>query len=84
MRYGALIRFKEGVSEERIAQALNSIKDVLDVPAHVEEPVYQTKEQGYRGRGARAIIGYQKVPFKWSHFVQKYDPEYGEPVFYIP
>lgn len=31
-RYGALLRFKPGVSEEEIAKALNKIRDVLDLP----------------------------------------------------
>lgn len=83
-RYGAVIVFKEGVTEEQIAKAMNALKDVLDIPSEVEEPIYQTKEQGYRGLGARAITDYKKVPFQWRHLVQKYDDQYGGPVWYIP
>jgi len=77
-RHGAVIVFKEGVTEEQIAKAMNALKDVLDVPGEVEEPIYQ------EGRGARRITGYKKVPFTWRHLVQKFDDQHGSPVFYIP
>lgn len=27
---------------------------------------------------------HHKVPFAWRHLIKKYDPQYGEPCFYIP
>ena len=83
-RYGAVIVFKQGVTEEQIAKAMNALKDVIEVPETVEEPIRQTRAQGYKGPGAAKIIGYNKVPFTWRHLVQKYDDQYGGPVWYIP
>ena len=54
-KYGAVIRFREGLSQEDVAKAMNLIKDYLD-----------------------------SVPAKWSDVVRKYDPDFGEPCFYIP
>lgn len=83
-RYGAVITFKEGTTQLQIVQAMNAIKDILDVPEMVDEPIYQTRAQGYRGPGARRVIGYNKVPFMWPYLVQQYDDQYGGPVWYIP
>jgi hypothetical protein len=71
-RYGALLKFKAGVTEQQIARALNSIKDIIDLPDHGIE--YAKDGSG----------GYRKVPFRWSQIVQKYDDRHGDPVFYIP
>jgi hypothetical protein len=83
-RYGATIIFKAGVTEEQIAKAMNALKDVLDIPSEIEEPIRQTRAEGYKGPGAAKIIGYKKVPFTWRHLVQKFDDQYGGPVWYIP
>lgn len=83
-RHGAVIVFKEGTTPEQMAKALNAIKDLIEIPSEAQEPVYQTKAEGYKGPGARRIVGYNKVPFTWRHFVQEYDDQYGGPVWYIP
>lgn len=77
MAKAALIKFREGVSNETIAKALNSIRGILDIPAEGFD--YDTVvENGQR---------YAKMtrrPFRWSDVVHDYNPQHGEPVFYVP
>lgn len=77
MSKAALIKFRDGVSNEEIAKALNSIKNILDLPRTGLERTY------VNDRG-RKVAQYHERPFRWSDVVQEYNPEHGEPVFYIP
>lgn len=73
-RYGALLKFRADATPEEIAKALNSIKDILDLPDYGLETVKNSD-------GTQSM---KKVPFKWSQLVSKYDDRHGEPCFYIP
>jgi len=77
MARAAVVKFKDGATQEQIAKALNAIKDVLDLPLEGFES--ESFEEG-----GRKCVRYHKVPFRWSQIVHEYDPKYGEPVFYIP
>jgi len=77
MARAALIKFKASATPEQIAKALNLIKGVLELPAE------GFNAENYE-EGGMACVRYHKVPFRWSHLVHEYDPENGEPTFYIP
>lgn len=78
MRHGAVIKFREGATEAEIAEALNKIRDILDLPEMVDEMTVMKDTNG------KQYHKYTKVPFKWRHLVNKYDDQYGGPVWYIP
>ena len=77
MSKAALIKFHDGVTNEEIARALNSIKHLLDLPRTVPEGTYTME-------GGRKVVRYHDRPFRWSDVVHKYNPEHGEPCFYVP
>lgn len=79
-KYGAVIKFRDGVDPAEIAKAMNQIKHLLDLPATVEEPVYANDPKVM----GRRIVKYRSVPFAWRHLVHEYNPDHGDPVWYVP
>ena len=77
-RLAALIKFNPDATKEEIAQALNSIKHVLDLPVSTYE------DESYVDPHGQRRVRMNSVPFRWRHLVQEYDDAHGEPVFYIP
>lgn len=72
-RYGCVLKFRKDATPEQIAKALNSIKEILEVPSHGVE--YRKNNDG----SATPV----QIPFRWSQIVNKYDDRHGDPVFYI-
>ena len=54
MSKAALIKFKNGVTNEEIAKALNGIQHLLDIPRTVPEGTY-TMESG------RKVVRYESI-----------------------
>lgn len=67
-RLAALIKFHDGVTFEEAVAALRSIKHLLDVPDRIDWDGTQTTRR----------------PTLCKEVVRKYNPDHGEPVFYIP
>lgn len=57
-KLGAIVKFREGVTEEQAMEALHGLSEVLDL---------HTFEALQRGK-----------------LIEEYDPDFGEPVWYIP
>lgn len=58
--------------KEGVSEA--EIAKAMNLIKHVLDLPTQVTEQGHQ----------HKVPFTWRHLIKKYDPQYGEPCFYIP
>ena len=72
-RLGAVLTFKSHVSKEEAVKALEKIADLIDLP----DKSYEIIEKDGRN-------SYEACPFKIEHKVNKFDDEYGGPVWYIP
>ena len=75
-RIGTLLVFKPDVTKEQAVQALEKIKDLLDLP--------EEKIDYKRGRDHRTPCKRTVRPFKTADALNEYDDEYGGPTFYIP
>jgi hypothetical protein len=86
MRQGALLIFKEGVTPEEAATALEKICDVLDLPDEVIEYVDGEEVDVAIGGIVRKqkTVKPVKRPFTMVTMVQSFDPKWGWPVWYIP
>lgn len=76
-KLGALIKFKDGTTAEEAAAALEKIMGLLDIPTtggdYVPDP----------SRGQR-FVKWVPRPFLLVDLIQSYNPDHGEPVWYIP
>jgi hypothetical protein len=72
-RLGSLLVFKAGTAMEEAAAALRSIRHLLDLP-----------EGGEWVKNPDFSVRWVPGPLKVKDMVQKFDPEHGSPVWYIP
>lgn len=79
IRHGALLVFKRGVTPEQAAAALESIREVLDLPAETTE---YTDDQ--RAAGRFRAVRPSRRPFEMRDKVSEFDDDWGGPVWYIP
>jgi hypothetical protein len=84
-RIGTVLIFKPEVSKSEAAMALNSIRNLLDLPAEVASPAPHILAAIDRGETVRfrpeEWVG---RPFKITDTIHEYDDEWGGPVWYIP
>jgi hypothetical protein len=73
IRYGALLKFADGVSRSEAIAALKSIKHLLDLP---EGGDYEPTGDGR--------VKWVAAPLKGTDIVKEYNDEHGSPVWYIP
>lgn len=73
-KYGALLKFKDGVSQAEAIAALKTIKHLLDLPEGGQW--VDNREAGT----TRWVPG----PLKGTDIVKAYNPDHGGPVWYIP
>jgi hypothetical protein len=74
-RIGTVLVFREGVSPEEAAKALEKIREILDLPEKTSRMVVNPD-----GRTCHFV----EIPFEMVHKVEEYDDECGGPVWYIP
>lgn len=77
-RCGAVVVFKDGVTQAEAIAALKTIKHLLDVPTEITD--YSKTEIRDGQRWAVPV----KRPYSGKDLVKEFDNEYGGPVWYIP
>jgi hypothetical protein len=83
-RLGSVIIFKEGVTPEQAEAALESIRDVLDLPEEVSKPVPAGRQFNEELQVWKDCVRYERQPFQMADKIHSFDPTYGGPVWYIP
>lgn len=83
-RIGTVLVFKEGVSPEEAASALQQIADVLDLPSEVTVYEYADgRNTDNSTRGGR-VTGSHKRPYNYQDSLHEFDDEFGGPTWYVP
>lgn len=77
-QFGSVLIFKASTTKEEAAEALAQIGHLLDVPSEWSDPVYFTDEHNQKR------VRYERRDFRYDDLVHEFEPEYGEPVWYIP
>jgi hypothetical protein len=72
--------FKPGVSEFEATQALEMIKNFLDLPKTSYVPTGTKRLPN----GQLVKSNYENRPFETKDLVHEFDDSYGGPVWYIP
>lgn len=76
-RHGALLVFRDGVTPQQAAAALEQIRSVLDLP---------TETTKYQDRivGGRMQTEAKRQPFQMIDKIQSFNPDWGWPTWYVP
>ena len=77
-RFGVVLTFSKGVTEQEAAEALMWLRDVIEIP------VGSTVAEMPPGREVCRFEELQRRKFKMTDMVREYDDEDGSPVWYIP
>jgi hypothetical protein len=86
-RYGALLVFRDGVTPQEAAAALERIRDVLDLPAESTKYLPEGPVVGRNprtGGNVRVPSIPVKRPFQMIDKIQAFNPDWGWPTWYVP
>ena len=83
VQFGTVLTFKQGLDPKVIAERLSQLEDILDASQKMTAEDYKQYNPKQFAAGTMALA-MSKDRAEVVAVVESFNPDYGQPVFYIP